>query len=61
MKQFAMACFAISIAVVALIIIDTLRSGYGIRAVCGDGAISMSKARKGTCAGHGGVYRWVKG
>lgn len=32
----------------------------GACAVCKDGSYSFSRHRRGTCSGHGGVYKWLK-
>ncbi len=32
----------------------------GATAICNDGTCSYSAHRRGTCSGHGGVYKWLK-
>lgn len=58
MKYAAMAGLLIAAMIAAYVIFKTTTGPSGIRAICVDGTVSISKTNKGTCSHHGGVDRW---
>lgn len=59
MKHAAIVGLLIAAAIAAYVIFKTTTGPSGIKAICMDGTISMSKHNKGTCSGHFGVDKWV--
>lgn len=60
MKNAAFAVFVIAALIAAYVIYRSITGGSGIKAICNDGTISMSKKNQGTCSHHKGVERWTK-
>ncbi len=59
MKYAAIVGLLIAAGIAAFVIFKTTTGPTGIKAICMDGSISMSKHNKGTCSKHGGIDKWV--
>lgn len=59
MKHAALAGLIIAAMIAGYVIYRSITGSSGIRAICVDGSISLSKTNKGTCSRHGGVERWT--
>lgn len=60
MKNATLAGLAIAALIAIYIIFKTTIGPQGIRAICIDGTVSLSKSNQGTCSNHKGVLRWIK-
>lgn len=60
MKHAALAGLVIAAMIAGYVIFKTATGQSGIRAICNDGTVSLSKTNRGTCSKHGGVERWTK-
>lgn len=59
MKNAALAGLLIAAMIAGYVIFKTVTGPSGIKAICKDGTISLSKTNRGTCSKHGGVERWI--
>jgi hypothetical protein len=59
MKNAALAGLVIAAIIAGYVILKTATGSSGIKAICNDGTVSLSKTNRGTCSKHGGVERWV--
>lgn len=59
MKHAALAGLVIAAMIAGYVIFKTVTGSNGIKAICMDGTISLSKTNKGTCSKHGGIDKWI--